>query len=459
MTLAYAMSEALNIAPAVALGAMVAWSMPGSRHGALVGLTALAAALCALAGLACWSLGLSTDALLTPLSLALLAAFKPASGMSLGRYAFAAALCAFVASAVTLMSVIVDAVAVGDSLSELYLAWPGATAQWALWAAGLAALRRPASRSLPELLASPEATPRFWGLAWLPPAILALALDFFRPEHTETLLVNRVAPLAAIAVALFCLLMWLVCALMCSLVRQARREALALERARRAELLQSQAKSLEGRIDAARIARHDLRQHWRALGALAQAGDLDGVRAYVSGQLDATLGDAPLRLCENPALNSVAAHYVALARSLGAETDVRLKAPTSLAASEADAVVVLGNLLENATDALREQESGPKRLLVRAEQAPDGSLLVAVDNTCCASGAAPTSSGEWPSTKHPGMGLGIRSVQAAAAESDGEARFERREGMFAASVRLGPQEGAPSTASRPPLIGENLEAR
>lgn len=193
---------------------------------------------------------------------------------------------------------------------------------------------------------------------------------------------------------------------------------------------------LDERIETARRARHDLRQHdLVVLGYLDD--DIDGLKAYL-GERDVVRGTAPLRVCEDVAVNSVAIYYWDRALEAGAdEVTMELEVPSLSARREGDVTVVLGNLLENAVDSLEGLGGGTLQVRVRMEEG--GALFIAIDNSCDPGMVAPQVDmvGGVPSTKHSGLGLGMQSVITTAEASGGSASFVCEGGTFRASVMLG----------------------
>lgn len=437
--LVWAVSEQLAALGPLLLTCAALWDAPGVRRRGLVGCACAGVAALLGAGVACWALGLPTNSLMLPVIAVLLVPLKLASGTSAGRFAFVVSAAALVASCYTHLAIIADAYAVADTLSELYLAWPGMAVQWALEVASTCVLWRFFRTSIPLLLASKAAGRRFWGTAWLVPALpLALGIVFV-PTQTQTLLTSRVGQGAACVVVVLAFLVFETCHLLCKMARGARQAELDAERLRRAEMLAVQQRGLERRMDEARAARHDLRQHWAALGGMLEAGDASGALAYVRRAANSRAVDEPLRWCANPAANAVLAYYLEKAHELGARTDVRVQLPERLPQPTTDVVVVLGNLLENATLALADVPAGTRTLSVRAQLRGDGWLVVAVDNAC-ATPVLRLPDGTFRSTRHEGPALGVESVRMTAEASGGEARFECAGGTFRASVLLGPGE-------------------
>ena len=129
---------------------------------------------------------------------------------------------------------------------------------------------------------------------------------------------------------------------------------------------------------------------------------------------------------------AVLLYFAQQAKDCGIDYIVKTDIPQSLGLSETDVSVLLGNLLENALDACREEPSDDRRIIVRAGT-ENGALCLTVDNTFTGTlkrGAG----GRLLSTKPKGSGLGAGSVQSIAERCHGLCRLEARDGMFYASV-------------------------
>lgn len=395
----------------------------------------------------CAEFELPTNALLLPLCVPLFLAFLHSYSLgplrSLFVFLTAAATCAFV----TYLAILVDVV-LGSAVDPNLLALPGAVAQWALSSVVLLALPgMPGHRVMTDLLRCEATGPRFWRLAWALPLATCAFLLFLIPENPATILTNRMSYLSFIGIVCIWALVGGMYALMWRLA-VASSELLAAREERHAlDLRTMQLEHMNERIDEVRRARHDLRQHFAAISALAAAGDLEGVQTYLSERGASVPAESAISYCADPALNAIVVLYADRAIAVGAQVDVEMRLPGRLAVSHADLSVVLGNLLENATEELEGasgHEPSPTNggrtafLRVRAAADPGGTLFITVDNTLF-SPVQQESDGSFRSTKHEGMGIGTESVSAIARRLGGVARFEHDDEAFHASVMLPPQ--------------------
>lgn len=216
--------------------------------------------------------------------------------------------------------------------------------------------------------------------------------------------------------------------------------------------------SLRDRMRESSQARHDFRHKLVVLDALAERGDVEGLRAALAeyGEL---AGGAPERgtLCANFAVDAVAAHFLGRARAAGAEVRCELAAlPEQLPVAESDVCMVLANLLENAVEAVERLDAGEEagagaggsgsggadtapRIAVRAA-VQGAALVLSVENTCVPGEDLPMSAVSaadgLPSSKRPGPGVGLTSAASLAAKHRGELRVGRQGPTFTAQAVL-----------------------
>ena len=139
--------------------------------------------------------------------------------------------------------------------------------------------------------------------------------------------------------------------------------------------------------------------------------------------------------CENQAVNAILSYYAQIAENAGTTLEIQAQMEKEIPVPEPEFCVLLGNLLENAVDACRENnESGAIKVHIR--QTGTSLIAITVDNPCR---KPPVLEGKrFLSTKHSGPGIGTQSIRLIAERHRGDARFEWKNGMFYASVILIP---------------------
>ena len=181
-----------------------------------------------------------------------------------------------------------------------------------------------------------------------------------------------------------------------------------------------------------KMQRHDLRHQFAVLRSLT--GDEQKLNDYIDRLAAGVPSSDAVRLCENYAVNAVAAHYYAMAQQHGIELSAQFTVPQKLEGGvESDLCIVVGNLLENAIEACERMTDG-KRFIHIDSGLEHGVLTLTVDNSFI--GKIRKRDDVFLSSKRRGNGVGISSVIAVAKKHGGNAWFEERDGLFQASVYL-----------------------
>ena len=188
-------------------------------------------------------------------------------------------------------------------------------------------------------------------------------------------------------------------------------------------------RQLNARIEETRRMRH----HIRLLQAYAAEGNLEHVKAYL-GQLSPAMDlMGPVTFTSNYALDAVLCHYVALAEKEKIETDIRVMVPGRTVLPDDELCVVMGNLLENAVEACKRQESGRMFIFLRCLQ-DDSRLSIVLDNSFM--GDVQYERGYFRSSKRESVGIGVESVKAIVKRHGGIGTFVPEEKVFKVSIIL-----------------------
>lgn len=178
--------------------------------------------------------------------------------------------------------------------------------------------------------------------------------------------------------------------------------------------------------------RHDMRHHMLALEGYAHSSDYKGLINYIEQYLQ-SVGSEEGCICENHAVDAIVRFYAGAAKGNDVQVTTSLKLPRELPVPESDLCIVLGNLLENATEACERQVRGDKIIQIKAGLAGN-MIAVTVKNSY--EGEIVRIGEEFFSTKHSGEGIGTASVRCIAERYQGVAKFEYDGGMFQVSVLL-----------------------
>ena len=186
-----------------------------------------------------------------------------------------------------------------------------------------------------------------WYVFWILPVIFIGVNLFMIPKYRGTLYTGRVLQCYIVLslVLLIILLLFYVMFLMMavSLNRNARLQQenhfLTLQQERYENLCMA--------IEEARQARHDIRHHFVQLSSLAEQGDMEKIKKYLSAATG-KISDYNLHFCENQAVDSVFGYYSTLAERENIPFHALVSLPADLSIDEINLCLVFSNLLENA---------------------------------------------------------------------------------------------------------------
>lgn len=201
------------------------------------------------------------------------------------------------------------------------------------------------------------------------------------------------------------------------------------------EMQSRQSRELQEYMKQTRRLRHDFRQSVHILSSLAEKGDLDGVKAYLSEYEERFDEGAPVYYCANAALNALFGYYAEMAKSLHIKTDWKIEIPEPLTISELDMAALFGNLMENAITACAVLP-GEERYFGLISEIRCGNSLYVVSTNSFDGRVVKCKDGGYRSTRHSGRGTGLVSIAAVAEKYGGLARAYNSNTEFFVDVVL-----------------------
>lgn len=207
--------------------------------------------------------------------------------------------------------------------------------------------------------------------------------------------------------------------------------------------------SLSRYLDETRTLRHDFRQHLRVLTGLAQSGKMEELTEYLSSLEDAP--SALLRYSANPTVDALVAHYAALAEIQATHIDWALELPEELNMRASDFCAILGNLVENALQAVEKLPEERRTVQVVARMLSDQMLGITVENPY--TGRIRLQSNGLPAGRRKNHGIGLPSVAATVKKYDGTMDLDVSGGIFRISILMYPHmpPAKPASAAVPEI--------
>lgn len=194
-----------------------------------------------------------------------------------------------------------------------------------------------------------------------------------------------------------------------------------------------QYENLQSRIEETRRTRHDLRQIITVIQSYLKDGDTQRLKKYIAQYTDTLPVDKPIIYCEDYAVNALILYYADLCHNHGVLFSIHAHYPGDNRISEPDAVILLGNLLENAVEACARLNNGQASITLNIESIND-QLIITLDNTH--DGKVVKTGTIFSSSKGDRTGIGLTTIQNIAAKYNGIAKFEYDDKEFHSSILL-----------------------
>ena len=158
-----------------------------------------------------------------------------------------------------------------------------------------------------------------------------------------------------------------------------------------------------------RTLRHDLRNHLTVVQGRLEQGDTAGALSYLEELSGSPALSGTRRICENDTANAVLTAKAEAMRQAGLTPDFTVTLPEQLPLSDLDLTALLGNALDNATEATVRAEDKTVSVRCRVQK---GLFMLRVENALGGAVAPDLATTKADKTAH-GLGLpGMREIAA-----------------------------------------------
>ncbi len=205
------------------------------------------------------------------------------------------------------------------------------------------------------------------------------------------------------------------------------------------DLLARQVNEVENLYRQIRGMRHDLRNHAQTMQAFLELNQIQKLSDYLAQLAESFEQVDTVVRTGNVMADAILNSKLSLARSQGANVNVKAIVPPVSCIPDVSLCTILGNLLDNAMEACQRLEK-PEERFIRIYIAPmKGELYISVTNS--APGKARQENGAYLSAK-PGRGrlarhgFGLQQIDRMAKSSGGFVNRQQEEGVFATEVML-----------------------
>ncbi|MCI8783646.1 MAG: sensor histidine kinase [Dorea sp.] len=177
--------------------------------------------------------------------------------------------------------------------------------------------------------------------------------------------------------------------------------------------------------------RHDFRHQLIVISELVGQKEYGKLKEYVGKYIDD--GQAEMKLYSySAAQNALISYYESICQRRGIRTEFSVSLPKKLPVSDQDFCVMLGNLLENAMEGVRDMKE--PYISLRIRQAASRMLAIRVENPY--QGELRKEGGHYRSSKRDGLGQGLESVNMIAMKYEGIMEILTEDQVFTVKILL-----------------------
>lgn len=281
---------------------------------------------------------------------------------------------------------------------------------------------------------------RIWSLAWLTPAVISLVNVMMVPKNYANIHVGRIYSVMILIISVN-FLVFIISQFMFFIIARSTVEHYEdLNAIQLLNIQASQYEALRDYIEYTRRIRHDFKHTIRTLSAYASAKDYDALCNYIA-QYDREIQSENKQyfFCEHSSTNAVLSYYASIADKYNIRTDWKTDIPAAIDIDDTVLSIVFGNLAENAIEACRKIPESQRYIILNADTQTEGCLYITMSNSF--NGIVNKSGTEFISTKKAGQnsypsGIGLKSIEKAAASHNGSSHFYYDNQTFYCDVML-----------------------
>ena len=272
-----------------------------------------------------------------------------------------------------------------------------------------------------------------WYVFWILPLIFIGLNLFMIPKYEGTLYTGRILQGYIVISLMLLVILMLFYTMFLMMANSLNKNARLQQENHFLSLQRSRYDNLCAAIEETRQVRHDIRHHYLQLAALAEKGDMEKIKEYLSSA-DRKMPSFDFHFCDNQAVDSILGYYSNHAKQEGVPFLAQIDIPDNFLGDEMDICLVLSNLLENAIEASLKTEDSRRKIVIKMYLHHTHILLIQAENNFDAK--ILEKNGVFQSTKHSGNGIGIQSIRHITERNGGASNFTYKDGEFTAKIML-----------------------
>lgn len=189
---------------------------------------------------------------------------------------------------------------------------------------------------------------------------------------------------------------------------------------------------IKSSIDYTMALKHDISNHIATIGSLVNNNKNSKVLDYMNQLVEYTDFSMEYINSGNSVIDSILNYKLDYIKTIGAEVDLEVKISSNLNLVSFDMVVILGNLLDNAIDALKKVEKN--KILSISIRYEKGLLFIHIKNTFDGNIFENQNNLITLKKDRKNHGLGLRNVKSTLEKYNGTMKYNYTEDMFTMSI-------------------------
>lgn len=265
------------------------------------------------------------------------------------------------------------------------------------------------------------------------PTIFTFVFYVFIPLDNSKMYIGRALELYIIASSVFLILAFIIYTMFYQIAYHIVEKERIRERTIYLEMEAEQSRKLQEYVELTSRLRHDFRFHLTALSGLMEKAAYEEAKSYIKKySLDCS---KPVKqYCKSSAINAVLNHYEHNCQEEHIKINISVHIKNEQELMDSDFCVILGNLLENAIYACRNQKIENRNIELKLGQTAAHVIVLSIRNPYI--GSIQKEDTRFLSTKHSGEGQGLKSVSLIAEKYNGYMKVEYNENQFIVKVLL-----------------------
>lgn len=272
-----------------------------------------------------------------------------------------------------------------------------------------------------------------WHKVSIFPVIFTFIFYVFIPLDNSKMYIGRALNLYMMAVCVFIIIAFIIYIMFYQIAYNIVEKQKIRERSIYLEMEAEQYRKLQEYVELTSRLRHDFRYHFTALCSMMEKKQYDEAEAYIK-RYSLVNTKSVKKYCHSNAINAVLNHYAYSCQEENIAVDFNVRIHDHHGLLDADFCVILGNLLENALYACRNQENDARHIELKVAQTSAHLIVLSVCNPYY--GRVVKEGIRFISTKHAGKGQGLNSVSLIAEKYNGYMKVEHSDHQFIVKVLL-----------------------